>query len=177
MSENLKPCPFCGERVICDQSTVDCLPCGAGVVGLSDADAIAAWNRRAPGLVALDPEKVAEELYRHRDGKLIPQGNFDPATRCGCGAWYEPDEESYLTHVAEAICSRFGALQTALPEEAVKRIMRAVMDHARAYAQWLELGGTPGGDGRSESVALAFAKVEALLSGSSASPPSLRSQG
>ncbi len=53
MTDELKPCPFCGARdpdwfhVVYGE--VNCGNCGAvGPCELTDAEAIAAWNRRAP---------------------------------------------------------------------------------------------------------------------------------
>ena len=57
--EKLKPCPFCGHNVIIDTMTIisshglrKTVPiivcqCGGIMLGLSEQEAIEAWNRRA----------------------------------------------------------------------------------------------------------------------------------
>ncbi len=64
MTNTLKPCPFCGETYRLDQYQDDshlwgvgCLMCGATInQRRENADAIAAWNRRAPAdPVPIDP--------------------------------------------------------------------------------------------------------------------------
>lgn len=48
MSEELKPCPFCGGSDVSPSSfDVKCMECGVEMPGGTER-AIAAWNRRAP---------------------------------------------------------------------------------------------------------------------------------
>ncbi|MCD8350069.1 MAG: Lar family restriction alleviation protein [Planctomycetaceae bacterium] len=54
MSEELRPCPFCGgeadvEMVLNDYWNAYCVDCGATTTDIIDQnEAIAAWNRRTP---------------------------------------------------------------------------------------------------------------------------------
>lgn len=86
MSEELKPCPFCGQSAefrgggrLEDRegnynlSSIRCVKCGIEMCGQShdgqrlmiraeqDASALAAWNRRTPDLSTLREER--EEVY------------------------------------------------------------------------------------------------------------------
>lgn len=52
MADELKPCPFCGENGLVEEFgrlvLVQCCGCGVATDGsLTEAEAIAAWNRRA----------------------------------------------------------------------------------------------------------------------------------
>lgn len=56
MSEELKPCPFCGGEALAnrdiveaDEWSIDCGVCSVYVTGADEAAAIAAWNRRHQG--------------------------------------------------------------------------------------------------------------------------------
>jgi Lar family restriction alleviation protein len=58
MSEELKPCPFCGENklilqeIIANNCYVKCLLCITdGPVGENEQEAIDAWNKRANNLI------------------------------------------------------------------------------------------------------------------------------
>lgn len=59
MSEELKPCPFCGGRAVESEThaaqhwwySVECLLCGAEITEAVAAEAITAWNTRTPSEV------------------------------------------------------------------------------------------------------------------------------
>lgn len=76
MSEELKPCPFCGGKNmrIWNTSTpwVSCDDCLANTAyGETKEEAIEQWNRRANKLegqpTAYDPEKVVEQLEKAKE--------------------------------------------------------------------------------------------------------------
>jgi hypothetical protein len=84
MSDELKPCPFCGGEPImgawdveCDNPLCEVQPT---VAGQSQAEAIAAWNRRAAPAPALD-DAVRMDAKRYRF--LLAPGDISE-----CDSWW-----------------------------------------------------------------------------------------
>lgn len=78
MSEELKPCPFCGGKavieviephrhIICKMPVykggafIECTECGCAISGETETEATEKWNRRMN-----DPEKVVKQLEEYR---------------------------------------------------------------------------------------------------------------
>ena len=78
MSEELKPCPFCGGKavieviqphrhIICKMPVykggafIECTECGCAISGETETEATEKWNRRLN-----DPEKVVKQLEEYR---------------------------------------------------------------------------------------------------------------
>ena len=61
MSDNLKPCPFCGGEAAFVYDSVECLSCGARMHGLnSKSEAVGLWNTRI--VRTLPPSKPLAEM-------------------------------------------------------------------------------------------------------------------
>jgi hypothetical protein len=66
--EKLEPCPLCRSEKVGSLTTslaawmVDCSECGCSIARETEAEAIAAWNRRAEGPAGLRREGVREEI-------------------------------------------------------------------------------------------------------------------
>lgn len=97
MTEELKPCPFCGAsaqvaempRGFRNYFALECAMCsGEGPPGKTSAEAIAAWNRRAPVVVtpemtkrALDAQPYADENDPIRAWQMLEVGDVDDKER------------------------------------------------------------------------------------------------
>ncbi len=115
MTEELKPCPFCGgnETVSSVNNAyveyAECMTCGAtgpDVVVVS-GDARAAWNRRTSGWISVE-ERLPEprtEVIVYGKGHTQHGGNFKTwAVRIGAllpdGRWFEDLVDNYM----EIVC-------------------------------------------------------------------------
>lgn len=144
MSEELKPCPFCGGKahlVIGDEFChIRCHQCGAtGALAdaIRESDAIAAWNRRARAEQAERERDEAREAahyangtaelaMKHRDTAEARVKELEDRLRCGEGS----DRERQLLRKLEKLVTRVRALEAAL--------LKVTCDQAATPADWHE---------------------------------------
>jgi hypothetical protein len=117
MSNELKPCPFCGTAADEGKFTepaARCVPCGTAFLPL------AMWNRRAPA-AAVDAEGLPPlPVMRYtNDG----EGNMPENPECGVWCYYEDAQRAVLA-----------AARPQTPE-AVARLLKAVKLYASHYMQ------------------------------------------
>ena len=112
MTDELKPCPFCGGHarmnIVMDSVGVSCRLCGASLIDETREDAIAAWNAR-PGDAARETA-ITEAIQALIDASDY----FDNRADVNDGDYGEPspNREMTLASQCDEALERLEALRT-----------------------------------------------------------------